>query len=74
MKSNAHLYLPWSVFAERAALSDGQSAMVLSGHPRVPLAAIEQLDGGCVLYRLAPRVDMSERRDQASVEHCQTRK
>jgi hypothetical protein len=53
MKSNAHLYLPWSVVAEWAASTDSQLAKVLPDRRSGALASIEQLEGGCVLYRLA---------------------
>jgi hypothetical protein len=49
MKSNAHLYLPWSVIAELVA---AQLSKAKSDRPRVPVASAESLDGGCVLYRL----------------------
>ena len=50
MKHNAHLYWPPSVMEEYLASI---------GAPRVqpdrqPVTSIEQLDGGCLLYRLAP--------------------
>jgi hypothetical protein len=48
MKSNKRLYLPWSVVAEWMT----PIAKVQPG-PQLPLASVEQLDGGCVLSRLA---------------------
>jgi hypothetical protein len=49
MKPNAHLYLPQSVVEEY---------LVSIGAPKVqrdrrPVASVERLDGGCLLYRLA---------------------
>jgi hypothetical protein len=52
MKSNAHLYLPWSVIAELVASTGVQLSKAKSDRPRVPVASAESLDGGCVLYRL----------------------
>jgi len=61
MKNNAHLYWPPSLIEEY---------LVSIGVPKVqpdrqPAASVEQLDGGCLLYRLAlqGRVGMSERRN-----------
>ena len=51
MKSNAHLYLPWSVIAEVAS-TGARLLKAKSDRPRVPVASAESLDGGCVLYRL----------------------
>ena len=49
MKPNARLYLPQSVIEEY---------LVSIGAPKVqpdrqPVASVEQLDGGCLLYQLA---------------------
>jgi hypothetical protein len=56
MKSNAHLYLPWSVIEEWLATSKGYHLpAVLVGRSRGPVASVERLEGGCVLYRLTPR-------------------
>ena len=52
MKTNAHLYLPWSVIAELVASTGAQLSKAKSDRPRVPVASAECLDGGCVLYRL----------------------
>ena len=51
MKNNAHLYWPPSLIEEY---------LVSIGVPKVqpdrqPAASVEQLDGGCFLYRLAPQ-------------------
>jgi hypothetical protein len=56
MKSNAHLYLPWSAVIELVYLPRVQLHQSV-----VPMASAE-LDGGCVLYRLA-RPDFSNRAD-----------
>jgi hypothetical protein len=52
MKSNAHLYLPWSAIADWVASRGAQLRKAKSDRPRVPVASAECLDGGCVLYRL----------------------
>jgi hypothetical protein len=52
MNSNAHLYLPRSVVAEWVVSTGGQLPKLRPDRPRVAVASIEQLDGGCVLYRL----------------------
>jgi hypothetical protein len=53
MKPNAHLYLPKSVI-ERWLGSTGSHLPKLQDRPQgPPVVAAEQLDGGCVLYRLA---------------------
>jgi hypothetical protein len=55
MKSSAHLYLPWPVIAEWLTTSKGcQLPEVLLVRPRGPMASVERLEGGCVLYRLTP--------------------
>jgi hypothetical protein len=51
MKSNAELYLPWSVVAELVSSSGGRLSKA-PDRPSEPVASMEQLDGGCVLYRL----------------------
>ena len=53
MKNNAHLYLPQSVI-EEYLVSIG-TAKVQPDRPTVPVASVERLDGGCLLYRLSPR-------------------
>ena len=55
MKSNAHLYLPWSVIEDWLAGSRGCQFTEARGRPSIPLASIVELEGGCVLYRLTPR-------------------
>jgi hypothetical protein len=52
MKSKAHLYLSWSVVAEWMASTSRQLPKVQPDRLRPPLASIEKLDGGCVLFRL----------------------
>jgi hypothetical protein len=52
MKSNAHLYLPWSVITELAASTGSQLSEAKSDRPRMPVVSAEALDGGCVLYRV----------------------
>ncbi len=52
MKSNAHLYLPWSVVAEWV---DSNTYPTLSRQQRRSVfraAKVEKLDGGCELYWL----------------------
>jgi hypothetical protein len=68
MKSNAYLYLPWSVVAEWAA-SPGQLAKRLPDRFRIALASIEQL--GCVLFRLTGswRVGLAQSSDRRVVEY-----
>lgn len=57
MKSNAHLYLPWSVIAEWAA---SKTCPAVSLHRSLFRGArIEKLDGGCDLYRLIPTATIS---------------
>jgi hypothetical protein len=51
MKCNAHLYLPWSLVAQRIAMGRPQSPSMPADRPR-EAASIEHLDGGCLLYRL----------------------
>jgi hypothetical protein len=55
MKSNVHLYLPLSVVAEWVASISRQLPNVQPNHLRPSLASIEQLDGGCVLFRLTAK-------------------
>jgi hypothetical protein len=56
MKSNAHLYLPWSVIEEWLATSMGyQLKEMRLGRSHSQVASVEQLEGGCVVYRLTPR-------------------
>jgi hypothetical protein len=50
MKPNAHLYLPLSVIKEYLISIGAQKQP-----DRQPVASVERLDGGCLLYRLAPR-------------------
>src|SRR5262245_20308783 len=55
MKDNAHLY--WPSTANYPAKSCHRLSKMWPARPRVLPAAvesIEQLDGGCVLYRLCP--------------------
>ena len=52
MKSNAHLYLPWSVVAEWVVSTGGQLPKLRPDRRRVAVASIEQLDGECIVYRL----------------------
>jgi hypothetical protein len=52
MKSKAHLYLPWSVVADWVASMSSQLPKVQPNRLRPPLASIEQLENGCVLFRL----------------------
>jgi hypothetical protein len=49
MKSNAHLYLPWSVIAELVASTGAQLSKAKSDRSRVPVASAESLDGAPVL-------------------------
>jgi hypothetical protein len=53
VKLNAHLYLPWSLIDEFLASSKASKVReVRPTGPGVPVASIEQIEGGCVLYRL----------------------
>ncbi len=53
MKSNAHLYLPWSVVAEWMA-SKTYPAVSRPQHGSLSRTAkVETLEGGCELYCLA---------------------
>jgi hypothetical protein len=61
MKCNVHLYLPWSVIAELGASADPQLSNVKSNRPGVPVASVETLDGGCVLYACRLSGNMARR-------------
>lgn len=64
MKCNAHLYLPLSVIAELVASTGAQLPKARSDRPGAQAASVEQLDGGCLLYRLNRKRD---RRERASI-------
>jgi hypothetical protein len=54
MKSNAYLYLPWSVIEEwLGSLTDCRFTEATPRRFRVSVASVEQLDSGCELHRLA---------------------
>jgi hypothetical protein len=53
MKPNAHLYLPRSVIDRWLASAGGYVPKVQESPQSPPGMTAEQLDGGCVLYRLA---------------------
>jgi hypothetical protein len=52
MKNNARLYLPWAVVLAFVAAGGGRAAEAQSPSRNIGLAAVERLDGCCVLYRL----------------------
>jgi hypothetical protein len=54
MKDNAHLYWPLSVIKEYMVLQSAHLPEVKPDRRTVPVVSVEQLDGGCALYRLTP--------------------
>ena len=52
MKSNARLYLPWPVVSAFLEFVAAPAAEAPPKRYDKPLASIERLDGGCLLYRL----------------------
>lgn len=57
MKNNVGLYLPPTVVEEYLASIGAQlpPPKLQSNRPKAPVASVEQIDGGCIVYRLAPR-------------------
>jgi hypothetical protein len=56
MKRNAKLYLPWpviSAFVAPVAVPATDAQLYRGG---MPLASVERLKGGCLLYRLTAAV------------------
>ena len=56
MKDNAHLYWPSAALSERPVTSSNPlPTMQSDGALARALISIERLDGGCIVYWLAPR-------------------
>lgn len=71
MKCNAHLYLPWSAIAELVASTSAQLPKARLDRPGAPAASVEQLGGGCLLYRLNhKRVNGRRSRDKGGSATC----
>jgi hypothetical protein len=64
MKSNVNLYLPWSAVAEVMPFQHGRLITSQPIRPGLPVVSIEEIDGGCKLYRLVSNRASERRRSR----------
>jgi hypothetical protein len=68
MKNNARLYLPWPLVSAFVWPDVGRPPQARRDRRNPPLASVERLDGGCLLYRLSCSRRAAERNRAAQHE------